>query len=74
MAVRTKGKEMNLHRHRREDYRHGQMASHLMTMEATVRNLMTTTILMVPEVTSYSLEGLGLRTATCIVQFIPREV
>ena len=74
MAVRTKGKEMDLHRHWRGDYRHGQMASHLMTMEATVRSLMTTTILMVPEVTSYSLEGLGLRTATCIVQFIPWEI
>ena len=64
MAVRMKGKEMDLHRHWREDYRHGQMASHLMTMEATVRSLMTTTILMVPEVTSYSLEGLGLRPAS----------
>ena len=39
-----------------------------MTMETTVRSMMATTTLMVPKVTSDSLEGLGLRTATYTAQ------
>ena len=49
------------------------MASHLMAMEVTVRSLMATTTLMVPKVTSDSLEGLGLRTATCTAQLSQRK-
>ena len=39
-----------------------------MEMEAILRSLTATTTLMVPKVTSDSLEGLGLRTATCTAQ------
>ena len=38
-----------------------------MVVEITVRSLMATTALTVSKVTTDSLEGLGLRTATCTV-------
>ena len=68
MEVRMKGKEKTKPQHSKKDNHRIQMASHLMTMEAIIRSLMATTALMVPKVTSDSLEGLGLRTATCTVQ------
>jgi hypothetical protein len=39
-----------------------------MAMEITIRSLMATTTLTATKVTSDSLEGLGLRTATCTAQ------
>ena len=68
MAVRMKGKEKTNIQYIKEDSRHSLMASHLMTMETTIRSLMATTNLKVPKETSNSPEGLGLRTATCTVQ------
>ena len=68
MAVRMKGKEKTNFQHNKKYSPHSLMASHLMAMEVTVRSLMATTTLMVPKVTSDSLEGLGLRTATCTAQ------
>ncbi len=39
-----------------------------MAMDATIRSLMATTALMISKVTTDSLKGLGLRSATCTVQ------
>ena len=44
-----------------------EMGYEVMEMEAILRSLTATTTLTVPKVTSDSLEGLGLRTATCTV-------
>ena len=68
MAVRMEGKEKTNLQHNKEDCPHSQIASHLKEMEVVLGNLMATTTLMVPKVTSDSLEGLGLRTATCTAQ------
>lgn len=68
MAVRMKGKEKTKHQHSKKYSLHSLMASHLKEMEATIRSLMATTTLMVPIVTSDSLEGLELWTATCTAQ------
>ena len=63
LSYLIKGKEKTKHQHSKKDNHRILMASHLMTMETTVRSLMATTTLMVPKVTSDSLEGLGLRPA-----------
>ena len=65
MAVRMKGKEKTKPQHSKKDNPHSQTASHLRAMEATIRSLVATTTLIATKVTSDSLEGLGLRTATC---------
>lgn len=61
MAVRMKGKEKTNFQHNKKFNPHSLMASHLKEMEVTIRSLIATTTLMVPIVTSDSLEGLGLR-------------
>ena len=63
-----KGKGKTKPQHNKEDYPYSLTASHLMAMEATVRGLIATTTLIATKVTSDSLEGLGLRTATCTAQ------
>ena len=68
MAVRMKGKEKTKPQHSKKDNHRILMASHLRAMEATIRSLMATTTLIATKVTSDSLEGLGLRTATCTSQ------
>ena len=68
MAVRMKGKEKTKPQHSKKDNHRILMASHLRAMETTVRSLMATTTLIATKVTNDSLEGLGLRTATCTAQ------
>ena len=68
MAVRMKGKEKTKPQHSKKDNHRILMASRLMAMEATVRSLMAIPILTASIVTSDSIEGLGLRTATCTAQ------
>ena len=68
MAVRMKGKEKTKPQHSKKDNHRILLASRLIAMEATVRSLMATTTLIATKVTSDSLEGLGLRTATCTAQ------
>ncbi len=68
MAVRMKGKEKTNFQHNKRYSLHSQTASYLMAMEITIRSLMATTTLTATKVTSDSLEGLGLRTATCTAQ------
>ena len=68
MAVRMKGKEMTNHQHSKKDNRHSLVASHLMATMTTIRSLMAIPILTATKITSDSLEGLGLRTATCTAQ------
>ena len=63
-----KGKEMSIHQHSRKDSHHSLMTSHPKAQEITSGSLMATTPLMVSKMTSDSLEGLGLRTATCTAQ------
>ena len=67
MAFRMKGKEKTKPQHSKKDNHRILMASHLRAMEATIRSLVATTTLMATKVISDSLEGLGLRTATCTV-------
>ena len=68
LSYLMKGKEKTNLQHKKEDCPYILMASHLRAMEATVRGLMATTTLIATKVTSDSLEGIGLRTATCTAQ------
>ena len=68
LSYLMKGKEMMCHQHSKEDCPYSLTASNLMEMEAILKRLTATTTLMVPKVTSDSLEGLGLQTATYTAQ------
>ena len=68
LSYLMKGKEKTKPQHGKKDCPRILTASHLMAMEATVRGLMATTTLIATKVTSDSLEGIGLRTATCTAQ------
>ncbi len=66
-TVRMEGKEMRKYHQSREGKSPRADGTHPMAMETTIKRLMATITLMVPKETSDSLEGFGLRTATCTV-------
>ena len=68
LSYLMKGKEMMSHQHSRKDSHHSLMTSHLKALEITSGSLMATTTLTATKMTSDSLEGLGLRSATCTTQ------